>query len=416
MGCSNYCESLIDKYVEGLATVEEKELLESHMKDCLNCRQEVRELQEIIKAAGSLEQVELPQDFMPNLMEKIREMSYIQTSHEKGPRLLNLIRNIPALLYDSFYHNKRTFAVAVSALLIGIFVFTAYNQGSFNMNYATKSAKEEAATESSYAGQAPMMMKSLGSSNQIERESPQANIADAGINSFTAERTQKIIKNADITIYVEKFDEKVDEVIKTVDELGGYIENSQIQGDNSSTHPRRAYMALRIPQDKLNDALDKFKSLGKVTNQQISGENITDIYYDTEARMRNLEQQEARLLEILSMANNVDEILRIESELNRVRTEIDMLKGQLTAWDKMVEMSLVNVNLIEQEPSKEKVTAVSIQELIQRAKQGFITAVNVSMNMLALLAELIGAFLPVAAVIGILYLIFRKLFNKKNKS
>jgi len=422
MGCSNNYEDLIDKYVEGLVGSEERELLESHMKICPDCRQEVKELQEIIKAAGSLEHVELPPDFTPTLMEKIKTLSYQQTQHKKTPGLLEFIKNLPAILSYYFYNNKRVFIGAVSVLLLGLFVVTAYNQGYFDMNYATTSVKDEATYESSQAGQSPMMMEGYGSSDQtmLEREAgsqvPEVNMVDAGFKAFsTAQKTQKIIKNAEITIYVEKFDEKVDYIIKTVEEFGGYIENSQIQGEKSGDSPRRAYMALRIPQDKLNDALDKFKFLGRVTNQQISGENITDSYYDTDARVRNLVQQEQRLLEILEMAKSVDEILRIESELNRVRTEIDTLKGQLTAWDKMVEMSLVNVNLIEQEPSKEKVTTVTLQELSQRAKQGFVTAVNISMNMLALLAELLGALLPPVLVIIVLYFIARQLLKKRNK-
>jgi len=422
MGCSTYYEDLIDKYVEGLVTVEEKDILESHIKVCPDCRREVKELQEIIKTAGSLGQVELPADFKPNLMEKIKDLSYRQTSYEKTPRLLSLIRNLPALLFGYFYHNKRVFIAAVSVILVGIFVVTVYNLGNFDNNYATESAKDEAAYESAPAAQSPiMMMDSAGSSGQRQLESesisqaPETNMADTRLKTFSAEeKTQKIVRSADISIYVEKFDEKVDEIMKTVDELGGYIENSQIQGGKSADSPRRANMSLRIPQANLNNALDKFKAMGRVTNQQISGENITDAYYDTDARVRNLLQQEQRLLEILNMAKNVDEILRIENELNRVRTDIDMLTGQLTAWDKMVELSLINVNLIEQEPSKEKVTTVTPHELLQRAKQGFITAINLSLNMLASLAEVVGAILPLALILGIIYLIMK--FSRRSKS
>ena len=45
-------------------------------------------------------------------------------------------------------------------------------------------------------------------------------------------------------------------------------------------------MALRIPQAKLTDALDMFKNMGRVRSQRLSGENITDVYYDTDARIR----------------------------------------------------------------------------------------------------------------------------------
>ncbi|NLZ52520.1 MAG: DUF4349 domain-containing protein [Thermoanaerobacteraceae bacterium] len=422
MGCSTYYEDLIDKYVEGQVTVEEKYILEKHVKVCSDCMQEVEELQQIIKAAGSLGQVELPADFTPNLMEKIKDLSYLQTSH-KTPHLLSLIRNIPALLFGCYYHNKRAFIAVMSVLLVGIFVVTVYNQGNFDINYATKSVKDEAVYESAPAAESPMINDGAGISGQIQlenesiRQAPQTSMADTSLKAFSAEeKTQKIIKNDDISIYVEKFDEKLDETIKIVDELGGYIENSQIQGGKSADSPRRAYMALRIPQAKLNDALDKFKAMGRVTNQHISGENITDAYYDTDARVRNLLQQEQRLLEILNMAKNVDEILRIENELNRVRTDIDMLTGQLTAWDKMVEMSLVNVNLIEQEPSKEKVTTVTLHELLRRAKQGFITAINLLLNLSASLAELVGALLPIAIILGIIYLIIKKFFSRRNKS
>ncbi|HQE06493.1 MAG TPA: DUF4349 domain-containing protein [Tepidanaerobacteraceae bacterium] len=423
MGCSKHYEDLIDKYIEGLVTLEEKELLESHMEVCHDCRQEAKELQKIIKASASLGQVELPVDLKANLMEKINTLSYQQRSHEKSLPLLKLIRNIPELLYAYIYHNKRIFVGALSVFLIGIFVVTAYNQGVFDMNYATNSVKEEAVSESAPADMSSMMtMDGAGTSGWMQSEGesiaqvPSTNMADTRLKTFSAEeKSQKIIKNADLSIYVEKFDEKVDYIIKTVEELGGYIEHSQIQGGKSIDSPRRAYMALRIPQAKLNDALDIFKTLGRVTNNQISGENITDAYYDTDARIRNLVQQEQRLLEILNMANTIDEILRIEIELNRVRTDIDMLKGQLMAWDKMVEMSLVNVNLIEQEPSKEKVTTVTPLELMQRARQGFITAINISMNMLAFLAELTGALLPVALILGILYLLIRRVLSKRKK-
>ena len=68
MGCSKHYEDLIDKYIEGLVTLEEKELLESHMEVCPDCRQEAKELQKIIKASASLGQVELPVDLKANLM------------------------------------------------------------------------------------------------------------------------------------------------------------------------------------------------------------------------------------------------------------------------------------------------------------------------------------------------------------
>lgn len=422
MACKTY-EDLIDKYIEGLVNIEEKAILDRHMEVCPDCRQEVKELRQMIRVAGSLGQVDLPPDFAPSLMEKIKSISPEQKPVDKSPRLVSLIRDFPAFISNYYYHNKRAFIAVMSVFLIGIIVVTVYNMGIFNMNYATKSAKDEAAYESAPAAESPMMMGRVGmpTENKVESESfdgaRDMNMAMQSLKTFsTEERTQKIIKNADMSIYVEKFDEKVDEIINLVDDLGGYIENSQIEGSKSADSSRRAYMTLRIPQAQLTNALDRFKAMGRVNRQRLGGENITDAYYDTDARVRNLVQQEQRLLEILNMAKNVDEVLRIENELNRVRTDIDMLTGQLTAWDKMVEMSLVNLNLIEQEPSKEKLGTVTLQELSRRAKQGFIAAVNLSLNMLASLAEIIGALLPIVIIAGVLFLIIKGFINRKKKN
>jgi hypothetical protein len=422
MACKPY-EDLIDKYIEGLVTIEEKDILDRHMEVCPDCRQEVKELRQIIKAAGSLGQVELPPNFAPSLMEKIKSIAPDQKPVDKSSRFASLIRDISAFISNSYYHNKRAFIAVMSVFLIGIFVVTVYNLGIFNMNYASKSAKDEAAYESTPAAESPMMMgrEGMSTQNQVESESFDGargmNTARQSQKAIsTEERAQKIIKNADMSIYVEKFDEKVDEIINLVDDLGGYIENSQIEGSKSADSSRRAYMTLRIPQAQLTNALDRLKAMGRVNSQRLGGENITDAYYDTDARVRNLVQQEQRLLEILNMAKNVDEVLRIENELNRVRTDIDVLTGQLSAWDKMVEMSLVNLSLIEQEPSKEKLGTVTLQELSRRGKQGFIAAINLSLNMLASLAEIIGALLPIAIIVGVLFLIIKGFTNRKKKN
>ncbi|MDD4570696.1 MAG: DUF4349 domain-containing protein [Tepidanaerobacteraceae bacterium] len=426
MACKTY-ENLIDKYIEGLVTNEEKAILDEHLEVCPDCRQEVQELQQIIKTANSLGQVELPPDFAQSLMEKINSISSEQKPLSKSNHLIGLIKDIPALLLNFYYQHKRAFIAVAGTFLIGIFVATVYNLGNSNMNFATKSARDEATQESAPAAESPMMNDDVRMFSQEQGKNEifgaAADLRGGGQklkNLSTEERSDKIIKNADMSIYVENFDKKVDDIINLVNNLGGYIENSEISGANSADSSRRAHMALRIPQAELTKALDEFKAMGRIRSQRLGGENITEAYYDTSARVYNLKQQEQRLLEILKMAKNVDEVLRIENELNRVRTDIDVLTGQLTAWDKMVEMSLVNLNLIEQEPSKEKLGMVTLSELARRCKQGFIATINFSLSILATLAEVIGALLPVAIIAGLLYkcihLLFKGFANRKKKN
>jgi len=172
----------------------------------------------------------------------------------------------------------------------------------------------------------------------------------------------KIIQNAGIFVWVEDLQEKVDYTINLAKEQGGYVESTSMSGQGDE-YPRNAHIALRVPAETLTFTLDQISALGKLRYKNLSGENITEVYYDTDNRVRNLQKQEERLIEILAMANNVDEVLRIENELNRVRTDIDHMTGQLRAWDKRVQYSLVEVELREQEPSREKLSAFSVGSL-----------------------------------------------------
>ena len=128
MACKTY-EDLIDKYIEGLVTIEEKDILDRHMEVCPECRKEVKELRQVIKEVSSLGQVELPPNLAPSLMEKIKSIAPKQKPVDKSSRLASFLRDISAFISNYYYNNKRAFIAVMSVLLIGIFVVTVYNLG-----------------------------------------------------------------------------------------------------------------------------------------------------------------------------------------------------------------------------------------------------------------------------------------------
>ena len=58
--------------------------------------------------------------------------------------------------------------------------------------------------------------------------------------------------------------------------------------------------------------------------------------------------QEERILEIMKKADQVEDILNIERELNRIRTEINQRKNILKNWDQLVDYSSIEVSLREE--------------------------------------------------------------------
>lgn len=74
--------------------------------------------------------------------------------------------------------------------------------------------------------------------------------------------------------------------------LGGYAESSNIQGQGISSGntamKRTANYVFRVPADKYTDFFSKMKGYGVVTSEQSQGQDITDQYFDTDARLKSL--------------------------------------------------------------------------------------------------------------------------------
>jgi hypothetical protein len=138
---------------------------------------------------------------------------------------------------------------------------------------------------------------------------------------------RKIIKQGEISF--ETADVKVTKalIIKTVDELGGYIakDNIDIYNDRISHH-----VVIRVPADKFDKLLDIIsENAERLDSKNIDVFDVTEEYIDVEARIKTKKELENRYKEILAQAKSVDEILTIEKEIGKLRTEIESIEGRL---------------------------------------------------------------------------------------
>jgi hypothetical protein len=423
MACEPF-EELVNKYVEGLITLDEKKFLDEHIKKCADCRDEIKGIDEIVKTLNSIEQVDLPRDFMSALHEKLVQVYGEHKNVGHRTNIQSFLKNISEILLSFYSQNKKRIAAGIAVIVIGLFGFKILTESRFGniaMQKSDEIATEQALEERGqvYIGADRGEGEAIPEGKLKSVESSSLPESDTGSLDYNNVSQRKIIKSASITVYVENFEQILASSIGLAQKYGGYVENSSISSHNTRELSREAYISIRIPEASLIDAIDEIKSFGKCQNENISGQEITESYFNTNARVRNLKHQEERLLEILNMAKNVDEVLRIENELNRVRTEQDQLTGQLKAWDKMVQLSLININLIEQQPSKEKLMGISLNALLEKVREGLIAALNEIINGLILLAHLIGIILPVAVIIAVLFKIFliviRLIVKRKKK-
>lgn len=154
-------------------------------------------------------------------------------------------------------------------------------------------------------------------------------------------------------------------------ELGCQIVNSNItleQGGN---------IQARIGPDKLGEFLDFLaEGQGKIKNHSVSADDYTMEYTDTETANANLLALRNRLATLLnSRAEDVDDILRIEQELNRIQTQIDQNAARLKILSTMTSMATVNLNYsVEYRPAEVK--PYELKNTWKKAAQKFLMGVD----------------------------------------
>lgn len=154
--------------------------------------------------------------------------------------------------------------------------------------------------------------------------------------------SKKITYNMNASLQVEDVSQALAMVTQEIAGLGGYvIESSESNHQNNSS----AYATFKIPSQQLEGFKGRLSEIGKVLNHSTNSNDITNQYYDTQSRLKNLAAQEARYLEILKEAKTVEEILHIESYLSSTRMQIEQLQGQVKLWDHQVAYSTVTINL-----------------------------------------------------------------------
>jgi hypothetical protein len=113
----------------------------------------------------------------------------------------------------------------------------------------------------------------------------------------------------------------------------------------SDSQSSSAMVTLRVPSQKLALVEAQAAKLGKVLNQSASESDVTQQHVDLTARLRNLQAEEVRLRSFFDKATKVSEMLLIETELSRVRGEIEAMQAQIAYLDQQTAMATLTLAL-----------------------------------------------------------------------
>lgn len=173
---------------------------------------------------------------------------------------------------------------------------------------------------------------------------------------------QKLIRKVWLTAETEDMDTLLSQVEQKVKSLGGYMESREVE--NYDAYNRRAVLTIRIPAQSLDQFTEDVEQAANVTSTTETTENITLSYVAVESRIKALETEQTRLLELLAKADNMSEILQIEARLTEVRTELEKVTSQLRLYDNQVAYGTIYLTLEE------------VKEYTEEAPEGFFARIG----------------------------------------
>ena len=156
---------------------------------------------------------------------------------------------------------------------------------------------------------------------------------------------QKIIRTADLEMETTTFEETAAALADLTERLGGYFADST-SGERGGNY-RWASYTIRIPAKNFSEFLEQAGGLCHETHRHVSQQDVSDAYYDTEGRVKTQTAKRDRLTELLAQAEDMADIITIESAIFETEEQIEELQGTLSRYDNLVDYATVELSLTE---------------------------------------------------------------------
>lgn len=231
---------------------------------------------------------------------------------------------------------------------------------------------------------------------------------------------RKVITDVDASLLVENVQETATKLRQAAEAMGGYVNSSEL---SESAYGYRANLSLRVPSAKVESFSNSLADYGKVTHTSSSSSDVTDSYYDIQARLKNAQNQEKKLTEIMGQANTVEDLLRVREELDKVQERIEQFQGKLNMWDQLTTLSRINIEITQESkfvlPEDESAKTLSGGELWKGIKDGFNRSIsgvaNFFTGLIIGLSYILVPVLMLALVLFLIFLLVRALMKKSAK-
>ncbi len=194
----------------------------------------------------------------------------------------------------------------------------------------------------------PEAVQSNSKSMLIVQSDGAANTEASVSHETTTGRIQRrIVYDSRLSLIVEDYMIFESAITKLVESHRGFIAKSET--NRRYENRQSGTWVARIPVENYSEFLTAVGQLGFAESRSENAQDITEEYVDVEARIRNNQQLEQRVLEMLEeRTGKLSDVLEIERELARVRDEIERMQGRLRVLSDQSSLATITLSVREE--------------------------------------------------------------------
>lgn len=216
--------------------------------------------------------------------------------------------------------------------------------------------------------------------------------ATPGEGAITDDRID-LVRTGTFSLEVENVDASLTTLTNVMKSQGGYISGSYRYTDTSTPY---LTVTFRVPAASFDAAVLALRAEGEVLSEQISTYEVTMQLVDLEARLRNLRASEAALLELMTRATTVSDVLSVQTQLTAVRSDIESYDAQRAAIADQVAMTTISVTI---SPIGSSIgNATSGFDLRKEVALAFANLISVGRTVIVAAINLVIVVLPIALI------------------
>ncbi len=209
-----------------------------------------------------------------------------------------------------------------------------------------------------------------------------------------------LIRTASMTVVSRDVEAVRLEVADLVDRVGGAIasETSSAQPTPGGEEELRTIrLGLQVPTDRLDATVAALSELGSVRQRSVATQDVTTEVADVDSRVQSARSTLRRIRALMSRANSLGTVIRLEGQLSRRQAALESLLAQQRSLSEQTALATVDLELV---------TATDRVQPDETEARGFLAGLDKGWDglsaFLLAVSTATGLLLPFAAVAGLL--------------